>query len=167
MSSKPEIAESPVKESGILYSYLLLIVYATAMVYLSLFTVEPWMRELNWRPGSFTNLMFLGTTAGMLLILLGVMGAATFAIAKRWGSLAIIVFALGFRLTVPDNYYLSMTDISRLIGYETGLAKKDCWIPESYECKLGKGVKDEFAPKIWDGGFTKWGAKMTLELTIE
>ena len=125
-------------------------------------------QSLNWKPGflGFTNINFLFSSTFFLLYFCYPFVMYTFLVAYNKHKLAALLFSLMSAIYLING---STAEIhkngTRMLGTFIGTAKIDCWLPESYECAIGKGLTPKVnAPRIWSQSreLTEW-AKKELE----
>lgn len=164
-TKQEQIDKTPrITTTGIILS---LLVSSLFLAPFTLYEAPDEFKNLNWLPGTFTNIQYFAdmtNTVGLCFVALSIILSA---IWKRYIASLVLILLLVARFSIPAEPMLSRLDVGRYAGHYLGVAKKECWIPESWECKAGKGIDDLNAPRIWDGDMTEWGAEQTKKLLSE
>tara|TARA_B100002049_G_scaffold45729_1_gene31834 strand:+ start:8359 stop:8865 length:507 start_codon:yes stop_codon:yes gene_type:complete len=118
--------------------------------------------DLNWLPTGtigYTDTAFGYNQALHMLFLSIVAITLSFGLIKDKLLFLIGAVSIGMMLTLggaPSHVAKNMT---RMVGLEMGVAKVECWLPESYECNVyskGKEPNDKY-PRIWtESGVSQW-----------
>lgn len=134
--------------------------FLTAGYYIHIGKLET--TDLNWLPTvmfGYTNTMYVYSLGTLMFVLCIAALTLWFCLGNKKLLFLTGAASLGLMLSLggtPNNVAKNMT---RTVGLEMGVAKVECWLPESFECNVyskGKEPDDKY-PRIWtESGVAQW-----------
>lgn len=118
--------------------------------------------DLNWLPTAtvgYTDTFYVYSQASLLFVICISVLTLVFGLKKKKLLLLTGATSLGLMLSLGGTPYNVATNMTRTVGLESGVAKVECWLPQSYECNVYSKGKEPDAkyPRIWtDSGVAQW-----------